>query len=100
MQQLAEETYNELHIVVGMVNDKKLDTIIELFPKDATYYFCKPSILRGLDASILQNNFAEKGCEGEVYNSVGEAFISAREKAEKQDLIYVGGSTFVVAEII
>ncbi len=100
MKQLTEETYNELHFVVGMVNDKNLDTIIDLFPKTATYYYCKPNILRGLEASILQVRFAEKEYKGNLYNSVVEALESAKRAAKKEDLIYVGGSTFVVAEII
>ena len=100
MQQLSKETYKTLHFVVGMVNDKNLDTIIDLFPKDATYYYCKPNILRGLDASVLQEHFAEKGYKGGVYNSVVEALKFAMKMARKEDLIYVGGSTFVVAEII
>ena len=100
MKQLTEETYNELHFVVGMVNDKNLDTIIDLFPKTATYYYCKPNILRGLEASILQVRFAEKEYIGHLYNSVVEALESAKRAAKKEDLIYVGGSTFVVAEII
>jgi len=100
MQQLAEETYNNLHIVLGMVNDKNIDTIINLFPKKATYYFCKPNVLRGLDADILQLHFSKKGYHGNVYNSVAEALENAKNNADKNDVIYVGGSTFVVAEII
>jgi dihydrofolate synthase/folylpolyglutamate synthase len=100
MQQLSQETYEELYIVVGMVNDKNIDTIIDLFPKHATYYFCRPNILRGLEAHILQEQFIAKGYKGEIYNSVSEALKSAKKAAKKEDLIYVGGSTFVVAEII
>ena len=100
MQQLSKETYNALHFILGMVNDKNLDTIIDLFPKDATYYYCKPNILRGLKAGILQEHFGVKGYSGKVYNSVAEALKSAKKNAKKEDLIYVGGSTFVVAEII
>ena len=100
MQQLKEESYNNLHIVLGVVNDKNLETIINLFPKEATYYFCKPNILRGLDETVLMDNFTEKGYKGEVYSSVAEALENAKNNAGKDDLIYVGGSTFVVAEII
>ena len=100
MQQLSEETYNNLHFVLGMVNDKNLDTIIDLFPKTATYYFCKPNTLRGQEANVLKDFFVKKGYEGDVYNSVEEAFKFAKSNASKDDLFYVGGSTFVVAEII
>ena len=100
IQQLKEENYSHLHMVIGMVNDKNLDTIIDLFPKKATYYFCKPDVLRGLDAGILQEQFTKKGYHGNVYNSVRDALNKAKNNADKNDVIYVGGSTFVVAEII
>ncbi len=100
MQQLANENFNKLHIVLGMVNDKNVDSIIAFFPKKATYYFCKPNIPRGLDANVLKQHFIEKDYEGETYNSVNEALEFAKRQAKNNDLIYVGGSTFVVAEII
>ncbi len=100
MKQLNEEHYNSLHIVLGMVNDKNLETIIALFPKHATYYFCRPNILRGLDAETLRDFFIKNGFVGMAYDSVPEGLKSAKNNAEKSDLIYVGGSTFVVAEII
>ncbi len=100
MQQLSEESYNNLHMVIGMVDDKNIDTIIDLFPKEAIYYFCKPNVLRGLDASILKEVFIKKDYLGNVFNSVTEALENAKKNADKNDIIYVGGSTFVVAEII
>ena len=100
MQQLQKESFDKLHIVFGVVNDKDLERIIPLLPKVATYYFCKPNVQRGLDAEILKKTFAENGLIGKTYNSVELALTSAKSKARKNDLIYVGGSTFVVAEII
>ena len=100
MQQLANENFSKLHMVIGMVNDKNVDTIVELFPKNATYYFCKPNIPRGLDVTILKKRFTKKGYKGKVYQSVNEALEFAKKQAKNDDLIYVGGSTFVVAEII
>lgn len=100
MKQLNEETFNKLHLVIGVVNDKSLNTIIDLFPKDAIYYFCKPAILRGLDASVLKHQFENKNRVGKAYDSVNEALNSAKNTADKTDVIYIGGSTFVVAEII
>jgi len=100
MKQLQEENYNALHIVFGVVNDKDLDSIIALLPKKATYYFCKPNIPRGKNAEELFTYFKEKNYVGNVYNSVNEAYKQALIQAEKNDVIYVGGSTFVVAEII
>lgn len=100
LQQLQLETYDKLHIVFGVVKDKDIDSILSLFPKNASYYFCKPNVPRGLDADKLQSVFNENGLKGNVYNSVEEAMAMAIAEANKEDLIYVGGSTYVVAEII
>ena len=100
MQQLKMESFNTLHIVFGVVNDKDLNTIIPLLPKKAIYYFCKPNVQRGLDSKKLQTVFAENQRIGESFNSVKEAYEKAKSAASINDLIYVGGSTFVVAEII
>ncbi len=100
LHQVKNSTFDRLHIVLGVLNDKDLDEILPLFPKNAIYYFCKPAIPRGLDTSIL----AEKGhyynLIGEAFNSVSAAYAAALESATKRDFIYIGGSTFVVAEIL
>ncbi|MEP5253652.1 MAG: folylpolyglutamate synthase/dihydrofolate synthase family protein [Winogradskyella arenosi] len=100
VQQLEEEVYNALHIVFGAVNDKDLDSVLTVLPRKARYYFCKPNVPRGLEAETLKNIFIKNGFNGEAYNSVGEALNNAKSEAKVDDLIYVGGSTFVVAEII
>lgn len=100
IKQLLEEPYNALHIVFGVVNDKDLSAIVDLLPKHATYYFCKPNIPRGYNAEDLKIELNAYGCTGEFYNSVNEAYRSALQNAEADDVVYVGGSTFVVAEII
>ena len=100
INQLKGESYENLHVVLGFVNDKDLNTIIDLFPKNATYYFCKPAINRGLDADVLRNVFTKNGYSGNSYKSVNEALNTAKKRANSSDLIYVGGSTFVVAEIV
>ncbi|WP_412986376.1 bifunctional folylpolyglutamate synthase/dihydrofolate synthase [Pontimicrobium sp. IMCC45349] len=100
MEQLQQENFDKLHIVLGFVNDKDLSSIISLFPEKATYYFCKPSIYRGLDASVVLDYFKAKNRFGNMYKSVDEAFNEALSNATSKDFIYVGGSTFVVAEII
>ena len=100
MQQLNEETYANLHMVIGVVNDKDLDAILPLFPKNAQYYFCKPNLPRGLEAKILATKAAEFQLTGEVYNSVSVAYAAALKNAANTDFVYVGGSTFVVAEIL
>lgn len=100
MKQLLEEKYENLFLVIGVVNDKDLNTILPLFPKEGKYFFCRPNIPRGLDAHSLKEKAAENGLVGEAYNSVSEAYKAAMEKASMADVIYVGGSTFTVAEII
>jgi dihydrofolate synthase/folylpolyglutamate synthase len=100
LNQLKTEQFDSLHFVFGVVNDKDLDEILPLFPKNANYYFCKPNIPRGLDASILAQKALEFGLHGKVYNSVSEAYQNARQNATSTDFIYIGGSTFVVGEIL
>jgi dihydrofolate synthase/folylpolyglutamate synthase len=100
LNQIENEKFDQLHIVLGMVNDKKLEEIVPLFPKNAKYYFCKPNIFRGLDAAVLQEKAADFGLVGKIYNSVSEAYVEARENAASDDFIYIAGSTFVVAEIL
>lgn len=100
LKQLKNETYTALHIVLGVVNDKNLASIVGLFPDNAQYYFCKANIERALEAEKLQQFFLKNGRQGKVYASVNEAYKKALENASHKDVIYVGGSTFVVAEII
>lgn len=100
MKQLLLEAHKELHIVFGVVNDKDLESIMHLLPKNATYYFCTPNIKRGLAVNLLKTFFNKKGFVGEAYNSVKDAYLTALQCATIDDVIYVGGSTFVVAEII
>ena len=100
MYQIQKEKFDTLHIVLGVVNDKDLDEVLPLFPKNAIYYFCKPNIPRGLDTVILYQKATTFGLHGEVFNSVSEAYKKALQIATKSDFIYIGGSTFVVAEIL
>jgi dihydrofolate synthase/folylpolyglutamate synthase len=100
VKQLAQENYKNLHMVFGVVNDKDVDSILPLLPKDATYYFCKPNVPRGLGAEILKLKFTSSGFKGEAYSSVNSALSQAKISADSEDLIYVGGSTFVVAEVV
>ena len=100
MSQLKNESFENLHLVLGFVNDKDLDKILPLFPKNAQYYFSKPSILRGLDEKIVQEKAAEFGLIGTAYNSISEAYKAAQKEASKKDFIYIGGSTFTVAEVL
>ena len=100
LQQLKESTYDNLHIVLGLVNDKDLEEILSLFPTNAKYYFCSPNISRGLEVSVLAGKAVEFLLVGNSFSSVSDAYKAAASQALPTDLIYVGGSTFVVAEIL
>ena len=100
INQLKKEKYDQLHIVLGLVNDKNLTEILPLFPENAIYYFCRPDISRGLEQLILKEKAAEFNLVGQTYISVSNAYQAAKENAMENDFIYVGGSTFVVAEIL
>ena len=99
LDQLQGETFRILHFVLGVVDDKNLDKILPLFPKNAIYYFCKPNIPRGLAAKKLKQRSNAFKLMGGFYDSVNEAYQNAHLKAGINDLIYIGGSTFVVAEL-
>ena len=100
MNQLAHESYEALYMVFGVVSDKDLESIIKFLPKKAYYFYCKPDVPRGMDVTVLKKKFDTYGFTGEATNSVIDAMEKAKVKANSKDLIYVGGSTFVVAEII
>jgi len=99
MSQLTKEIFENLHLVLGVVNDKDLENILELMPKEAKYYFCKPDIPRGLSAELLKIEASKQGLLGEVFDSVALAYQNALKNATANDLIFIGGSTFVVAEL-
>ena len=100
LAQLKVLPKTNLHVVLGFVSDKDLDAVLPLFPVDAIYYFTKPNNRRALDENILKDKAAKFGLIGASYGSVQQAFDAAKAKVESKDIIYVGGSTFVVAEII
>ena len=99
LEQLQEMDYQQLHIILGMVDDKDAGKVLELMPKEASYVFCQAQIPRALEAEKLKKAAAEKGLEGIVIKDVNQAISETVKKAHKRDLIFVGGSTFVVAEI-
>jgi len=100
LNQLKKEDFDQLHIVLGVVADKNLDTILPLFPKNAIYYFCKPAVMRGLAVIKLQQKASAYELIGTPYVTVSEAYKSAMTAAKPKDLIFIGGSTFVVAEVL
>ncbi|MBC7884809.1 MAG: bifunctional folylpolyglutamate synthase/dihydrofolate synthase [Saprospiraceae bacterium] len=97
---IKKMSFRRLHIVIGFVNDKDLSKILHLFPSDASYYFTKANIPRGLPAKDLRTMANSYGLKGKAYVSVRKALAAAKTKATKDDLIYVGGSIFIVAEVL
>ncbi len=97
--QLARQRYRNLLIIIGFVADKDVDAILSLLPKDARYFFTQPSTPRALDHRTLASKAAEYGLQGESCLSVNEAIEAAREAASPEDLIFIGGSNYVVGEI-
>ena len=97
--QLKKYTYAKLWMVIGMVNDKDISKVLSLLPLEASYIFCQASIPRAMDADELAIKASEKGLNGQVIPKVMDALEFARKNASPYDLIFIGGSTFVVAEI-
>lgn len=100
VMQLSDLTFRKLHFVLGCVNDKDINGILNLLPHYAEYYFCKADIPRGLDANILATKALEVGLRGNVYESVQQAYNSALNNAHFDDVVFIGGSNFTVAEVI
>ncbi|MFW0718798.1 bifunctional folylpolyglutamate synthase/dihydrofolate synthase [Pedobacter sp. N23S346] len=100
IKNINQTPYEKLHIVFGMVNDKDIKKVLSLMPKEATYYFCKPDLERGLSAAELATQASAFNLVGEIYPSVLAAKDTAIKNAASNDLVYIGGSTFVVAEAI
>ena len=100
IRQLSETKYEKLHFVLSVVNDKDIDGILLMLPKDAEYYFCKADIPRGLDVETLADKARKCGLIGNIYPSVRQAFDSALNNSKDDDLVFVGGSNFTVAEVV
>lgn len=98
--QIQQTPHKKLHFILGMVNDKNIDNILSLLPKNAKYYFTQANIYRALESNILKEKAKVFNLKGESFASVKNAFLEAKTKAQKNDLIFIGGSSFVVAEII
>ncbi len=98
--QLQEQLKGDLHFILGFVKDKNLDAVFPLFPKKATYYFCAPTIRRSLAVSILKEKAENYGIKGNSFPSVNEAYKAALADASVDDLIFIGGSNFTVAEVL
>lgn len=100
IQNIGKTAYAQLHMVIGMVKDKDISGVLALLPVDAIYYFCQPQLERALPAANLAAEAKKYQLNGQVYSSVDEAVQAAKNKATAKDLIFIGGSTFVVAEAL
>lgn len=100
LEQISKTTHEHLHFVIGMVNDKDITTILKMLPKNATYYFCKANIPRALPAQELKQQAEKEGLHGELFSTVKDALSAAQLNAGINDLVFVGGSTFTVAEVV
>ncbi len=100
MQQVHQQQFNKLFMVFGVVNDKDIDYILPYLPKDAEYFVAKPNVPRGLDAVVLKDILTKNGFNAMEFKSIPEALNHAKQKATPNDMIYIGGSTFVVAEVV
>ena len=100
VEQLSRQTYRQLHIVMGMVNDKDISGVLAMLPEDAIYYFTKASVSRALNENEVKRLAGEAGLEGNTYPSVKDAFEAAQASAHPDDFIFVGGSTFIVADLL
>ena len=100
VEQINQTAWKHLHIVFGMVNDKNIDPVLELLPKNASYYFTHASIPRAMDEHELREMALKFGISGKSYQTVKEALVAAKANAGEYDMIFIGGSTFVVAEVL
>lgn len=100
LAQLLKENFDHLHMVIGMVSDKDVNGLLTLLPKNAAYYFVSPSIKRAIPANTLREKAMAHHLSGMAFNNVEQGYRQARAKASKNDLIFIGGSTFVVAEVL
>ena len=100
VDQLKQEKYNNLHIVIGMVNDKDIKGVLNILPKDAKYYFTKASVKRAMDEEILKAMANQVGLVGNSFKDVKNALQAAKNESKNDDLIYVGGSSFIVADLL
>jgi dihydrofolate synthase/folylpolyglutamate synthase len=100
ISQIGDTPCRKLHIIIGFVKEKNLDDFLDIFPRNAVYYFTKPDIPRGLNENITMERAGRYGLKGKAYGSVMKAFNAARSSAAADDMIFIGGSTYVVAEFL
>lgn len=97
--QLATTPHQALHIVIGMVNDKDVNTVLSMLPQDATYYFTQASVKRAMPCDQFSQEASRHGLKGQCYPTVHDAYLAAKAASGEEDLIFIGGSTFIVADL-
>lgn len=98
-RQLATTPHQALHIVIGMVNDKDVNTVLSMLPQDATYYFTQASVRRAMPSDQFSQEASRHGLKGQCYPTVHDAYLAAKAASSEEDLIFIGGSTFIVADL-
>ena len=100
LDQFENESFDNLHLVLGFLKEKDVKSIINILPKTASYYLCSPQVERGMSLEDLNHIAKSSEINFEMYSSVTKALESAKHNSNKNDLIVISGSTFVVAEIM
>lgn len=100
VQQLQNTAHKQLHIIIGMVSDKDITTVLSMLPKEAIYYFTQASVKRAMPVNEFAGKATKAGLKGDCYDSVAEAYRQARRNAKNDDLIFIGGSSFIVADLL
>jgi len=100
VEQLKQQSFDHLHIVIGMVNDKDINHVLDLLPRNATYYFTQANVARALAANEIKLQAEKHGLIGNAYPSVREAVDAAKKNASNTDFVFIGGSNFVVGEVL
>jgi dihydrofolate synthase/folylpolyglutamate synthase len=99
VEQLKSTPHQQLHLVLGFMKDKEIDNILPLYPQEAIFYFCKPNLPRAMETAVLEEKAKMLNLQYYIVPEVNEALAYALQKAQNEDIVLVGGSTFVVAEI-
>lgn len=99
-RQIAQQPCDVLHIVFGMVDDKDIDTVMDMLPKNAKYYFTKAETHRAINETVLKEKAETRGLSGNTYPSVAQAYNDAKKNAKDNDFVFIGGSSYVVADLL
>lgn len=99
-RQIAQQPCDALHIVFGMVDDKDIDTVMDMLPKNAKYYFTKAETHRAINETVLKEKAETRGLSGNTYPSVAQAYNNAKKNAKNNDFVFIGGSSYVVADLL